>query len=234
MADFPLELFKRLADRANDPVRRTYMAGARANAQPLDFSALLGDLQKHGAPGAQGLAGALGGLTKLMGGMPAMTLMGPGGPMSTAPSVAQPMAPPPPAADLDEAASILGRPLPAEVKQLYAIGDGGYGPGEGLFPLADLVSCYRDLTDEPYGPKGQDWPKNLLPLFEEDPVLICIDLDNGAMVAWDPEEIEDEDNDEDWARSFKPESPSLVALISDWLQKPTFEEEHRSRGPGPA
>ena len=58
MADFPLELFKRLADRANDPVRRTYMAGARANAQPLDFSALLGDLQKHGAPGAEGLAGA--------------------------------------------------------------------------------------------------------------------------------------------------------------------------------
>ena len=108
------------------------------------------------------------------------------------------------------------------------------GRARGCFPLADLVSRYRDLTDEPYGPKGQDWPKNLLPLFEEDPVLVCIDLDNGAMVAWDPEEIEDEDSEEDWARSFKRESPSLIALMSDWLQKPTFEEEHRSRGPGPA
>ena len=232
MADFPLDLFKRVADRASDPSRRTYMAGARANARPLDFNALLGDLQQHGAPGAQGLAGALGGLTRLMGGMPGMTLMGPGGPMSTGESPSPQMAPPPSAANLDEAAIVLGRPLPDEVRQLYAIGDGGFGPGEGLFPLDNLISRYRDLTDEPYGPKGQDWPKNLLPLFEQDPVLICIDLDNGTMVAWDPEEIEDEDSDSDWARSFKPESPSLIALMSDWLETPTFEEEHSSRSFG--
>ena len=232
MADFPLDLFKRIADRANDPSRRTYMAGAQANAQPLDFNALLGDLQKHGAPGAKGLAGALGGLTKLMGGMPGMTLMGPGGLMSTAPTGPQPIAPPPADAEVDGAADVLGRPLPDEVQQLYAISDGGFGPGEGLFPLRDLLSRYRDLTDEPYGPKGQDWPKNLLPLFEENPVLICIDMDSGAMVAWDPEEIEDEDSDADWERSFKPEAPSLIDFMRNWLGRPTFEEEHRSRSVG--
>ena len=232
MADFPLDLFKRIADRANDPLRRTYMAGAQANAQPLDFNALLGDLQKHGAPGAQGLAGALGGLTKLMGGMPGMTLMGPGGLMSTASTGPQPIAPPPPDAEVDGAADALGRPLPDEVQQLYAISDGGFGPGEGLFPLADLLRRYRDLTDEPYGPKGQDWPKNLLPLFEENPVLLCIDMDSGAIIAWDPEEIEVEDSDADWERSFKPEAPGLIDSMRKWLERPTFEEEQRARSFG--
>ena len=57
MADIPLDLFQRIAERANDPMRRTYMAGANANAQPLDFGALMADLQKHGAvAGAQGSA----------------------------------------------------------------------------------------------------------------------------------------------------------------------------------
>ena len=40
MAEIPLDLFSRIADRANDPMRRTYMAGANANATPMDFGAL--------------------------------------------------------------------------------------------------------------------------------------------------------------------------------------------------
>jgi len=232
MADFPLDLFKRIADRANDPMRRTYMAGAAANARPLDFNALAADLQKHGAPGAQGLVGALGGLTKLMGGMPGMSLMGPGGLMSTGPSGPRPIAPPPSGEELDRAAEGLGRPLPGEVQQLYAIGDGGFGPGEGLLSLTELMSRYRDLTCEPYGPKGQDWPRNLLPLFEENPVLICLDLDSGAVVAWDPEELEDEVSDEDWQRCFKPEASSLIELMAKWVDRSTFEDEHPSRSFG--
>ena len=43
-----------------------------------------------------------------------------------------------------------------------------------------------------------------MPLFVEDPVLCCIDMDSAEMIAWDPEEIEDEESDEDWQRSFKP------------------------------
>lgn len=232
MADFPLDLFKRIADRANDPMRRTYMAGAAANAQPLDFNALVADLQKHGAPDVQGLVGALDSLTKLMGGMPGMNLMGPGGLMSTRPSGSLPIALPPSGEELDRAAHVLGRPLPDQVQQLYAIGNGGFGPGEGLLPLGELLSRYRDLTHEPYGPKGQDWPGNLLPLFEENPVLICFDLDSGAIVAWDPEELEDEDSDEDWQRCFKPEASSLIELMANWVDRPMFEDEHSSRSFG--
>ena len=227
MTDLPLDLFKRIVDRANDPMRRTAMAGANANAQPLDLDSLKADFQKHAPPQAQGLLGALGTLQGMFGGnMPGFTMMGPGGMMSMGnmPSGPQPLAPPPSEAELAGAEKAIGRALPAEVRQLYAIGDGGFGPGEGLMSVAELVDRYRELTDEPYGPAGQDWPKNLLPLFDENPVLSCIDLETGEMIAWDPEEIEDEDSDADWQRSFKPEHPSLAALMAQWLGERTVEE----------
>jgi hypothetical protein len=229
MADIPLDLFQRIAERANDPMRRTYMAGANASATPLDMGALMADFQKHAPPQAQGLLGALGKMQGLFGGnMPGFTMMGPGGLMSMGgmPSGPQPLSPAPSKQALIEAERAIGRQLPDEVQQLYAIGDGGFGPGEGLMPLSELIGRYREMTVEPYGPLGQEWPRQLLPLFDENPVLICIDLDSGEIVAWDPEEIEDEDNDEDWQRSFKVEHPSLAALMANWLGRPTFEEEH--------
>jgi hypothetical protein len=67
VAKLSLDLINRIAERANDSMRRTFMASARASAQPLDFGALMEDLQKHGAPGAQGLLGAFGNVQKLMG-----------------------------------------------------------------------------------------------------------------------------------------------------------------------
>ena len=226
MADIPLDLLRRVTDCANDPMRRTAMAGAQANAQPLDLNSLMADFQKHAPPQAQGLLGALGNLQSMFGSqMPGFTMMGPGGMMSVGmPTGPQPLAPPPGEQALAAAEQSIGRPLPGEVKQLYAIGDGGFGPGEGLMPLAELVQRYHELTREPYGPLGQDWPKQLLPLFDENPVLSCIDMDSGEVVAWDPEEIEDEDSDEDWQRSFKPEHPTLAALMEQWLGEETVEE----------
>ena len=232
MAEIPLDLFRRIADRANDPMRRTYMAGANANATPMDFGALTSDLQKHGAPGAQGLLGAFSKMQGLFGGtMPGFSMMGPGGVMSVGgmPGGPQPLAPPPGEPALAEAAKAIGRPLPEEILQLYAIGDGGFGPGEGLMPIAQLVDRYRDMTATPFGPLGQLWPENLLPLFDENPALSCIDMDSGQIVAWDPEEIENEDSDEDWQRSFNVEHPSLAALMAEWLGEPTFEEHSRDR-----
>ena len=210
MADIPLDLFQRIAERANDPMRRTYMAGANANAAPLDMGQLMADFQKHAPPQAQGLLGALGKMQGMFGGsMPSFTMMGPGGMASFGtPTGSQPLNAAPSEQALAAAEQAIGRPLPDEVQQLYAIGDGGFGPGEGLTPLSDAIGRYSEMTREPYGPLGQEWPKNLLPLFDENPVLSCIDLDSGEIVAWDPEEIEDEDSDEDWQRSFKPSIPA--------------------------
>jgi SMI1/KNR4 family protein SUKH-1 len=247
MADIPLDLFQRIAERANDPMRRTYMAGANANATPLDMGQLMAGFQKHAPPQAQGLLGALGKMQGLFGSkMPGFTMMGPGGMMSMGdtPSGPQPLPPAPSVDALAAAEKAIGRPLPDDVQQLYAIGDGGFGPGQGLMSLSELVDRYREMTGEPYGPLDQDWPKNLLPLFDENPVMSCIDMDSGEMVAWDPEEIEDEDSDEDWQRSFKVEHPSLAALMAEWLGKRTAEEQlqegmrsaaakMKARGPSP-
>jgi len=246
MADIPLDLFQRIAERANDPMRRTATAGLNANSKPLDFGQLAGDFRKHAPPQVQGLLGAFGKMQSIFGGvMPGFTMMGPDGPVSVGkPTGPQPLAAAPGEEALVAAATAIGRPLPDEVRQLYTLGDGGFGPGEGLMPLAEVVDRYTGMTREPYGPLGQDWPKNLLPLFDENPVLSCIDMNSGEIVAWDPEEIEDEDSDEDWQRSFKVEHPGLAALMAEWLGERTVEEQMReemhsaaaemkARGPSP-
>jgi len=222
------EQFDRIAERARDASRRTFTSGAEANAQPVDFDELFSDLEQHGAPGAQGLLGAFGKLGGLFGGAGGVIAMGPVGTVRFGgePPPAG-LAPPPGDERLAEAGRRIGRPLPDELRQLYAIGDGGFGPGAGLLPLDRLVARYLDLTREPFGPMGQDWPANLLPLFDQDPALLCLDLDDGGVVAWDPEEIEDEESEGDWLRSFVPEQPSLAALMEQWLGQPTFEEEAR-------
>lgn len=227
MASIAPDLRSRIAERANDPLRRTYIAGARATAPAVNMQNVFDDLMKHGSPQAKSLLGGFGNFQKLLGGMAGgMMVMGPSGPMRMGgePEAPQPLTAAPSPAAMADAERRIGRPLPEELKQLYAIGDGGFGPADGLFPLAELIERYEHMTGEPYGPAGQDWPKNLLPLFDENPVLLCIDMDSGAIVAWDPEEIEDEDSDADWRRSFKPEAQSLSALMQAWLGEPTLEE----------
>src|SRR5688572_26409218 len=105
MADIPTDLFRRIAERANDPMRRTAMAGAQANATPLDMGQLMSDFQKHAPPQAKGLLGALGNVQSMFGGsMPGFTMMGPGGMMSVGmPTGPQPLAPPAGEAQLAEA-----------------------------------------------------------------------------------------------------------------------------------
>src|SRR5688572_27444197 len=97
MADIPLDLFQRIAERANDPMRRTYMSGAHAGATPLDMGALMADFQKHAPAQAQSLLGALGKMQGLFGGaMPGFTMMGPGGMASVGmPTGPQPIGPAP-------------------------------------------------------------------------------------------------------------------------------------------
>lgn len=221
------EQFERILERAHDPRRRTYMAGIEADAQPMDFDRLKEDMRNHGAPAAQGLvalADMLGPLIGKLGG--GAIAMGPGGPMRIGGAPAsRDLGHPPSAALITTVEQQIGRALPDELHQLYAVGDGGFGPGKGLFPLLELGRRYRDHIAGPFGPLGQKWPANLLPLFDEDPVIACLDLDSGAIVAWDPEEIDDEESEEDWLRSFRQEYASLGDCMEAWLASPTFEEQ---------
>ena len=223
------EQFDRIAERAGDVRRRTFASGAEAAADPVDLDNLMADFEQHAAPAAKGLLGMVGKLGGMLG-LEGMVAMGPDGPIrfgGEAP--ARELSAAPDEARLAEAERRIGRPLPPELRQLYAIGDGGFGPGGGLLGLGELVARYHELTREPYGPLGQDWPANLLPLFDEDPQLICLDLDSGGIVEWDPEEIEDEESDADWQRSFIRRQASLGELLEQWLGAPSFEEETASR-----
>ena len=222
------EQFDRIAERAGDVRRRTFASGAEAAAEPVDLDNLMADFEQHAPPAAKGLLGMVGKLGGMLG-LEGMVAMGPDGPIrfgGEAP--ARELSAAPDEARLAEAERRIGRPLPPELRQLYAIGDGGFGPGGGLLGLGELVARYHELTREPYGPLGQDWPANLLPLFDEDPQLICLDLDSGGIVEWDPEEIEDEESDADWQRSFIRRQASLGELLEQWLGAPSFEEETAS------
>ena len=222
------EQFDRIAERAGDVRRRTFASGAEAAAEPVDLDNLMADFEQHAPPAAKGLLGMVGKLGGMLG-LEGMVAMGPDGPIrfgGEAP--ARELSAAPDEARLAEAERRIGRPLPPELRQLYAIGDGGFGPGGGLLGLGELVARYHELTREPYGPLGQDWPANLLPLFDEDPQLICLDLDSGSIVEWDPEEIEDEESDADWQRSFIRRQASLGELLEQWLGAPSFEEETAS------
>lgn len=236
MADIPSDLFQRIAERANDPMRRTFASGAMATAKPLDLEAMVGDLVAQQHPGAGQLQGMLGNLTKMMGGLGGlqqgfggMLMAGPDGTyrIGGAEPPAEPtkLAASPGEAALAEAAQRIGRPLPPELRQLYAIGDGGFGPGDGLFPLAELLERYDECVREPIGPGGQLWPVNLLPLFEEPPQLLCLDTDSGRMICWDPERIEDVEQGSDWDQSFVPEADSLGAYMEAWLGSATMTEQ---------
>jgi hypothetical protein len=236
MGDIPADLFQRISERANDPMRRTFTSGAQATAQPLDLEAMLGDLAAQQHPAAEQLQGMFGNLAKMMGGMGAlqqglggMLMAGPEGTyrLGGAESPAEPatLAGPPGDAALADAEKHIGRTLPTELRQLYAIGDGGFGPGEGLFPLAELVERYTECVREPIGPGGQLWPANLIPLFDQSPQLLCLDADTGQVICWDPEMIEDVEEGEDWDQSFVPEADSLTALMEAWLASPTMTEQ---------
>ncbi|MGE3691834.1 MAG: SMI1/KNR4 family protein [Novosphingobium sp.] len=228
MSAMPLDLVSAISERARDPQRRTYMAGTQATALALDIDALLGDFRQHVPQQAQGLLGAFEHLSGMLDGLgKGATLMGPGGAFSLGgdgPSGSRVLAQPPGDTAIALAEARIGRTFPEELRQLYAIADGGFGPGEGLFTLAELVDRHFELTSAPFGPMGQEWPANLLPLFDENPVLVCLDLDSGEVVAWDPEDIEDEESEADWQRSFKREQASLAELMGDWLERPTFGE----------
>ena len=126
-----------------------------------------------------------------------------------------------PAADdaaIAAAEAALGFALPPALRQIYArVANGGFGPGAGLMSLAEIAGTYRELLANPPGPRGQEWPKHLLPFTRTEPGHDCIDLRTGAIVLWDEEELADGVSDKVWKRSFKKDAPDLGAWFARWL-----------------
>lgn len=128
------------------------------------------------------------------------------------------VAPPPDGAKLARAEAALGFALPIALRRVYLeVGNGGFGPGTGLLAIERVVEAYRDFRKEPADPGGAEWPEKLLPVVHHDPRYECVDASSGAVVTWDPEEIEPIDR-RGWARSFRTAAPSVEAWLDGWLR----------------
>ena len=237
------DVIAKLQARAAEPGRRTDAAAMAASsigigdvfsAQRADYASKSPEFQKEMRDYLQGMnspfagmignavtgdgsqaGGLLGALSSLLGGKQ-MFAMGPGGQTIAMGGKAGPgEAPTPATADaLSATEGSLGFGLPADLRSFYSeVADGGVGPGDGIYGLDELLSKWREMTEEPVGPRGQKWPKNLLPIHGERWDLTCIDRDTGKLVYFDPEEIDYGG----WSKAFKDEAPSLEAWLQKWL-----------------
>src|SRR6185295_9456697 len=137
-----------------------------------------------------------------------------------------PLAAPVDDAALTDAEKKLGFALPVPLRQLYSqVGNGGFGPVAGIMPLKQLVDTYLDLKKNPPGQRGQTWPPHLLPITGTEPGHDCIDVNSGAMIFWDEEELADGPSDKVWKRSFKPDAADLGAWFEKWLGTPSPEQK---------
>jgi hypothetical protein len=185
-------LVERIRARALDPDRRTPMARAERSPGGLASAFLMPFGLKAVGAGGPGMAlmrrGASGKL-----GAPATE------------------------ADFAAAEARLGFALPAPLRQLYAIADGGFGPSDaGFLPLAKMAAAYAEKLGRPEGPVGEPWPARLLPLWDSDGALGCLDLESGKVVDYDVERM-DHEGPGQWRKSFKTDAPSLGAALERWL-----------------
>jgi hypothetical protein len=119
----------------------------------------------------------------------------------------------------------LGVALPPALRRVYLeVADGGFGPGEGLLPLAHVASQYEELRSPGMMPDGRSWPVGLLPLVSMDPGWDCVEASTGRLVAFDPEELDERVSDRRWAAAFRELHPSVEAWLTDWVGSKTQEE----------
>src|SRR2546423_8609791 len=64
------------------------------------------------------------------------------------------------AAEVEAVEASLGARLPLVLPRVYTeVADGGFGPGEGLLSLSQVVDAYRELQSEGQMPRGRSWPQ---------------------------------------------------------------------------
>ena len=223
MPDLDDDLVQRLRERAQDATRRTSGAALTAGAIPLGdlLAAEQARLEAQPEEVQRGVAEYLGGvnspLAQMMGNLGSL-----GGLFGGSAAPATPAADPATDAQVAAVEADLGFALPPDLRRFYLeVADGGVGPGDGIYSLAELVVKHREMTEEPVGPQGQPWPAELLAIQGDECDLVSIDRQNGHLVYWDLEELDDDDelppDNPTWTASFVSESDSLAAWLSAWL-----------------
>lgn len=128
----------------------------------------------------------------------------------------RPLALPATEADFKLLEEKVGRPIPPDLRPLYAIADGGFGPGigPGLYSLERIGQEYDDLRRRGPGYSGEaEWPPHLLPLTDiVGPV--SYDLQRGVIVAFNDYYYDDELTVE---QAFTDLHSSLETWLNEWL-----------------
>jgi hypothetical protein len=136
---------------------------------------------------------------------------------SSEPPGARPLRPPPGEDDWKELERILGRSIPDDLKRLYTISDGGFGPGfTGLNPVELIGSACED-----YRRRGPDYcgtilyPESFIPLATE-MLDYHYDLGTGRIISrnqdWENDGLEVED-------IYDVAFQNLAAMMEDWLRR---------------
>ncbi|MEY2233043.1 SMI1/KNR4 family protein [Streptomyces sp. BF23-19] len=110
---------------------------------------------------------------------------------------------------ITRAEAILGFALPPLLASLYTrVGDGGFGPGQGLLSLRQAVLGYEQRR-----PSGWRWPEGVLPVADFGCGMdACVDCwsETGQVLLFDPNPGEP-----DLAWSI--DAPSLASWLHGWL-----------------
>ena len=131
-------------------------------------------------------------------------------------------------ADVRTAEDALGLTLPPFLARVYVeVGDGGFGPEEGLLPLARVVAETQRLRTGDELPRRQRWPPTLLPLVRLAPGWICVDVGTGAVIDWDPEDLTEWANAARFRESFTERSPSVEAWLGRWVVRKTAADRNK-------
>lgn len=136
---------------------------------------------------------------------------------SSEPPGAKPLQRPPHESDWKALEQIVGRPVPGDMKRLYTISDGGFGPGfTGLNTVRMISNACEDFRR-----RGPDYcgtvsyPDSFIPLATE-MLDYHYDLDTGRIISsnqnWENDGLAPEDI---YYIAFQ----SLAAMMEDWLRR---------------
>ncbi|MFA7767032.1 SMI1/KNR4 family protein [Streptomyces sp. NPDC048723] len=110
---------------------------------------------------------------------------------------------------ITRAEGILGFALPPLLASLYTrVGDGGFGPGQGLLPLRQTVLAYEERRSS-----GWRWPEGVLPVADFGCGMdACVDCrsDTAQVLLFDPNPGEPE-------LAWSIDAPSLAGWLRGWL-----------------
>lgn len=136
--------------------------------------------------------------------------------------LALPLAEPATATEIVKLEAMVGRPLPADIRSLYAIADGGWGPGiaftmghgRGIQSLQAVRETLADLRRRGPGYTGEaEWPATLLPIADRGGP-ISYDLETGRIVAFNDYYYDDDQTIE---QAFTVIYPTLEDWLREWV-----------------